>query len=282
MRGSSQPLTCPSFTSCRKLALAHDRVGQVEAGKLDLLRAGTAPRRSVQEPVVQRPVVLKLQGADGVGDPLQGIATGRGHSRTWDRCTRRPRCGGGSACLMRYMTGSRMLMFGEAMSILARRVRAPSGNSPARIRVNRSRFSSTRAVPKGAFPARLGQGAPVLPDLLGAQVADIGLARLDQLQGILVELLKIVRGDRTAGPPSRTPASARRAMMESTYSTSSLAGVGVVEPEVADAAELGGEAEIEADGLGVADVEVAVGLGRKAGMIRLFLPLPGLLRLCYG
>ena len=41
------------------------------------------------------------------------------------------------------MTGSRMLRFGEAMSIFARSVRAPSGNSPARIRRNRSRFSST-------------------------------------------------------------------------------------------------------------------------------------------
>src|ERR1035438_9165220 len=43
---------------------------------------------------------------------------------------------------MRYMMGSRMLKLGDAMSILARRVRAPSGNSPAFMRVNRSRFSA--------------------------------------------------------------------------------------------------------------------------------------------
>ncbi len=53
-------------------------------------------------------------------------------------------------------------------------------------------------------------------------------------------------------------------LMESTYSCSSLAGVGVVEAQVAAAAELLGDAEVEADGLGVADVEVAVGLGGKA------------------
>ena len=41
-------------------------------------------------------------------------------------------------------------------------------------------------------------------------------------------------------------------------------GVGVVEAQVAGAAELGGDAEIEADRLGVADVQVAVGLGREA------------------
>ncbi len=36
-----------------------------------------------------------------------------------------------------------MLMLPLAMSIFARRVRLPSANSPARMRRNRSRFSST-------------------------------------------------------------------------------------------------------------------------------------------
>ena len=53
-------------------------------------------------------------------------------------------------------------------------------------------------------------------------------------------------------------------MMESTYSVSSLLGIGVVEAQVGLAAELGGQAEVEADGLGVADVQIAVRLGRKA------------------
>ena len=44
-----------------------------------------------------------------------------------------------------------------------------------------------------------------------------------------------------------------------------LLGVGVVEPEVAAAAELARDAEVEGDRLRVADVEVAVGLGREAG-----------------
>jgi hypothetical protein len=43
-----------------------------------------------------------------------------------------------------------------------------------------------------------------------------------------------------------------------------LGGVGVVVAQVALAAEFLGDAEVEADGLGVADVEVAVGLGREA------------------
>src|SRR5450830_1272747 len=43
-----------------------------------------------------------------------------------------------------------------------------------------------------------------------------------------------------------------------------LRRVRVVEPEVAGAAVLPRDAEVQADRLGMADVEIAVGLGRKA------------------
>ena len=44
-----------------------------------------------------------------------------------------------------------------------------------------------------------------------------------------------------------------------------LGRVGVVEPQVAHAAVLPGDTEIQADGLCVTEVQVAVGLGREAG-----------------
>ena len=68
---------------------------------------------------------------------------------------------------MRYITGSRMLKFGEFMSILARKVRAPSGNSPAFMRRNRSRFSSTERL-------RYGLSVPPLmpPRVLATSSAD--------------------------------------------------------------------------------------------------------------
>ena len=50
-----------------------------------------------------------------------------------------------------------------------------------------------------------------------------------------------------------------------------LEGVGVVEAEVAGAAVLLRDAEVQADRLGVADVEVAVRLGREAGGDGLYL-----------
>jgi hypothetical protein len=45
-----------------------------------------------------------------------------------------------------------------------------------------------------------------------------------------------------------------------------LAGVGIVEAEVAEAAIFRGNTEIEADRFGVADMEVTIGLGRETGM----------------
>jgi hypothetical protein len=42
-----------------------------------------------------------------------------------------------------------------------------------------------------------------------------------------------------------------------------LGRVGVIHPQVADAGELAGDAEVQANGLGMADVEVAIRLGRE-------------------
>ena len=52
--------------------------------------------------------------------------------------------------------------------------------------------------------------------------------------------------------------------MESTYSCSSFSGLVSSKRRLVLAAEFVGETEVETDGLGVADVEVAVGLGWKA------------------
>ena len=92
------------------------------------------------------------------------------------------------------MTGSRMLRFGDAMSILARSVREPSGNSPAFMRANRSRFSSTERLRYGlSLP-----GSVSVPRYcrisLGGQVADVRLAGPDQLHGPFVELAEIIGG----------------------------------------------------------------------------------------
>ena len=45
-----------------------------------------------------------------------------------------------------------------------------------------------------------------------------------------------------------------------------LGGVGVVHTQIADAAEFLGGTEVDDQGLAVADVQIAVGLGRKTGV----------------
>jgi hypothetical protein len=114
----------------------------------------------------------------------------------------------------------------------------------------------------GAVPAGLIEVAAVLADLIDGEVIDVGLAGLDELHGPLVELAEVVGGVAEALPVEAEPA---HVFHNGIYVLLLfLFGIGVVEAQVCFAAELVGEAEIDADGLGVADVKVAVGLGRKA------------------
>ncbi len=160
------------------------------------------------------------------------------------------------------MVGSRRFRFGDAMSILARSTRDPSGNSPARIRAKRSRFSAIDRSRYGLTSPGLGQRAAELADLVGAQVVDVGLARLDQLHRPAVELLEVVGGVvEVRAPVEAEPAHVGHDRVDVLHLF--LGRVGVVEPEMAGAPVLRGEAEVEADRLGVADVQVAVRLRRE-------------------
>ena len=115
-----------------------------------------------------------------------------------------------------------------------------------------------------AVLAGLGEGAAVLADLVGGEVVDVGFAVLDELEGPLVELAEVVGGVAEAVPVEAEPADVFLDGVDVLLLF--FFGIGVVEAQVGFAAELVGEAEVEADGLGVADVEIAVGLGGKAGL----------------
>ena len=85
-----------------------------------------------------------------------------------------------------------MSRLGEAMSIFARNVREPSGNSPARMRSNRSTIFCKGAAAIRTLLARLGQSAADLTDLVRREVVHIRFSRLDELNGPLVELIEVV------------------------------------------------------------------------------------------
>ncbi len=101
-------------------------------------------------------------------------------------------------------------------------------------------------------------------DLVGAEVVHVGLAGLDEVDRPLVQLLEVVGGEVEVLPPVEAqPADVGLDGVDVLLLL--LDRVGVVEAQVAASAELPGDAEVEADRLGVADVEVAVGLRREAG-----------------
>ena len=119
------------------------------------------------------------------------------------------------------------------------------------------------AVAVRALAAGLGERAAIFADLLGGEVVHIGLAHFDELFGVFVELFKIVGGVEFAVLP--VPAQPAHVLADGLHVFGLfLGGIGVVKAQIAEAAELLGHAEIETDGLGVPEVQIAVGLRREA------------------
>jgi len=130
-----------------------------------------------------------------------------------------------------------------------------------------------RPVPVGAVPAGGGMGdvvlvrdvgAPVFLDLLLRKVVHVGLALPDDLHRLLVEMLVIIRGvELPVLPVVAQPLHVPLDRLDVAHVL--LLGVRVVEAEVALAAELRGDSEVDGEGLGVADVEPTVRLRGEAG-----------------
>ena len=122
-----------------------------------------------------------------------------------------------------------------------------------------------RSVAERALDARLAVAAALRRDRLAVLVVDVGETLRDQQLGPVVELLEVVAGvqrlavDREAEPGEVGDDAVDVARVLGV-------GVGVVEAQVADTAELGGDAEVDRDRLGMADVQVAVRLRREPGL----------------
>ena len=157
-----------------------------------------------------------------------------------------------------------MLMFGLARSILSRSTCAPSGNSPAFIRRKRSRFSATLRLRYDARLSGLGQRAAKRAHLGRRRALHVGQVVLDEPLGKGIELVVVVR--RVIAMNAPIEAEPAHGVGDRRLELDVLLGrIGVVEAEVAAPAVLGGEAEIQDDRLRVPIMQIAVGLGRKAG-----------------
>src|SRR5690606_17050568 len=125
-----------------------------------------------------------------------------------------------------------------------------------------------RAVAPGRGHAGLGQGAAVGADLFGRLLVDVGVAGFHQGLCELVHVAEVVAGEIQVVVAVGLPVEA-----QPVHGVDDgidvflvfLLGVGVVEAQVAHAAVVARQPEVHADALGVADVQVAVGLGREAG-----------------
>jgi len=156
------------------------------------------------------------------------------------------------------------------------------------------------AIAVRAVGAGLVGRAAVLIGILGREVADVGLTLLDQGDGVLENLVEIVAGEKRFERDRLFPGREMRGNLEVGLAVDGnghrslpvgleaeavvgpiadqpvdvlhdrldvldilLGRVGVVHAQVALAAVFAGDAEIQADRLGVADVQVAVGLRRE-------------------
>ena len=159
------------------------------------------------------------------------------------------------------------------MSIFARKVRRAVGKlSPAHA-LEEGQVLFHRSVSVRAGLAGLSQSAAHAAHLFGREVADVRLPFLDRLDRKGVHVVEVV------APPEY----ARRRILftdpnpfgpQPPYVLDDrldvfllfLAGVGVVHPQIELSAETGGDAVVEADALGMPDVQVSIGLRWEPGV----------------
>ena len=223
-------------------------------------------RRHVEvgdEPVVERPVVLEFQRADRMRDVLDRV---RLAVRVVVARIDLPLRAGARMAGMEDAVHHRVAQ----VDVARRHVDLGAQHAGAVLELAGAHAAEQievlldRAVAERRVLARLGQRAAVLAHLGRRLVVDIGLAGADQVLGPVVQPLEIVRGVvEVLAPVEAEPAHV--ALDGVDVFLLFLDRIGVVEAQVAAAAELLRDAEVEADGFGVADVQIAVRLRRETG-----------------
>ncbi len=223
---------------------------------------GRIDAQRIDEPVVQRTVHVEFERADGVGDVLDGVALAvreiihRVDAPFVARAVVRGVLDPVQERVAHHHVGVRHVDLG-AQHLLAVGVFAVAhlAEDPEVL--------LDAAAPVRALDARLVHGAAPLGDLLLGLVVHVGESPLDQVLGPLVELVEIVRRVAFLLPLEAQPLDV---LLDGVHVLDILLdGVGVVVAEVGLAAVLEGEPEVDAQGLGVSEVQVAVGLRREAG-----------------
>ena len=205
-------------------------------------------------------MVLELQGADGVGDGLQSVGHAVGivvHGVDAPGITRTVVVGPADAVherIPQVHVAAVHVDLGPQHPGAVGELAGPHAAEEVQALLG-------RAVPEGAGAARHMEVAPVLADLCFRQVADIGLALPDEVLRIVVHEGEVVRGVELTLPVEAQPLHVLADGVHVLHVL--LHRVGVVEAQVGGAPPGLRQAEVQADALGVADVQVAVGLRRE-------------------
>ncbi len=243
-----------------EFALAGNGVVQVQPGKFDLARlAGGGD--VFQHPVIKRPMVLEFQRAQGVSNPLHGVGNRMGEvvhrvdaplvaglvvvsvaNPVEDRVPHVDIRG-------RHVDFGTQYQFAVLVFAVA--------HVPEQLQI-----FFHRTIPVRAVLSRLFQGAAVFGHLVGSQRAHVGLALSNQLNGKIVNGVEIIRGIAHLACPFVTQP-VNILFDGVNVLLGFLFRVGIVKPQSARTVKRFGNAEVQADRLGVTDVQVTVGLRRK-------------------
>ena len=248
------------FHEAAQVTLGHHRAGEVEAGELDLARrmfkAGFA-----HHPVVQGAMDLVFQRAEGMRDALDGVLEGmlevvhRVDAPIVARAVVMAAQDAVERGIAHQHVGRGHVDLGAQNARAVREFAV--AHAPEEIEV-----LLDAAVAVGAIDAGFGERAAVFAHLLAGLVVYIGHALADEAAGDLVELLEEIRGKMQLIPRKAQPFDVILDVFDEHRVL--FGGVGIVKAQVALAAVFFGDAEVDAQRLGVADVQKAVRLGRKA------------------
>ena len=249
------------FNQLEQFTLTHHRIGKVEPCELILVAGENT--ELLNEPIVQGAVNIKFEGTNRVCNPLDGVAL--------------------TVCVVVHGVDTPLV---AGAMVLGVENTVEDGVAEEHIGVGHVNLGTQhllavgiltllhllkelevllhRAISPRALCTCLLHRAATETNLLLSLVIHIGLTLLDELHGPLIELVEVVGCIALHSPIEAEPLDI---LLDGIHILGILLhGVGVVETEVTLTVVTLCEAKVKANTLGVANMEIAVGLGREAGL----------------
>ena len=286
-----------------ELALGNDGMARDELGEFVLLRQCAGQIQALQNPVVERTMHLELQRADAVRDAFQIIAQAMREVVERIEAPLRAGVMMLHMTDAVEQGIAQPDVRGRHVDLRAKRARAVGELAILHPREEIEILLHGAIAERGILARFVGRAA-IGVRVRGGKIADVGFALLDQRDGVFVNRPEVIRGVErldalrfeirnfrfqnrreqairlaVAGDDFRRLALGLEAQLVIRPSGDEpvhirldgldildlfLRRIRVIHAQVADAAELAGDAEVQADALGMADVQVAIRLRGKA------------------